>query len=108
MQPIIQNNKEKIIELCKKHFVKTFYVFGSAATGNFSEHSNIDFLYKIDIDNFLGWDTGAYDYTDNLLSLEKELTQLFNRKIDLVPDIIIPNKYFRMSINKSKQMIYAA
>ena len=108
MQPIIQNNKEKIIELCKKHYVKTLYVFGSAATGNFSENSDIDFLYKIDIDNFPGWDNGTYDYTDNLLSLEKELTHLFNRKIDLVPDIIIPNKYFRMSIDKSKQMIYAA
>ena len=84
------------------------YVFGSVVTSNFSENSDIDFLYKIDIDNFPGWDTGEYDYTDNLLSFEKELSNLLGRKIDLVPDIHIPNKYFRMSIDKSKQMIYAA
>ena len=108
MQPIIQNNKEKIALLCQKHHVKILYVFGSVVTSNFSENSDIDFLYKIDIDNFPGWDSGDYDYTDNLLSLEKELTNLLGRKIDLVPDIHIPNKYFRMSIDKSKQMIYAA
>ena len=42
----ITNNIDKIIEACKLHYIKSFYVFGSATTANFNTKSDIDFLYE--------------------------------------------------------------
>ena len=109
MIDIVKNNLEGIAEACKKYKVKELYLFGSATQEkDFNIHNDIDFLYTIDIDNFTGWDSDKYDYIDNIIDLEKALTNLLNRKIDLVPDMIILNKYFKKSIEASKQMIYAA
>ena len=107
MHPVIENNKEKIITLCKNHFVKSLYVFGRVTGNNFNRNSDLDFLYEIDIESFIGWDTGKFDYADNLISLEEGVQTLFQRKIDLVPDTIITNQYLKKSIEKSKQLVYA-
>jgi uncharacterized protein len=109
MNPLFEVNKEKIIALCKTHFVKELATFGSINTDKFNNESDIDFLYIIDIEKFNNWATGNYDYTDNLLSLESKLNKLFDRKIDLVPaDVINQNKYMRKSVEQSKKIVYAA
>lgn len=109
MRDIIEKNLEAIQSVCKKHFVKELYVFGSVVSDKFNENSDIDFLYKIDIDNFEGWDIGRYDYTDNLLSLEQELQNLLRRKIDLVSlDAFVQNKYMKQTIEQTKRIVYAA
>ena len=67
MVALIQNNIDAIRDACKKHHVKSLYLFGSANSGQaFDQQSDIDFLYEIDIDDFKNWDTGNYDYIDNL------------------------------------------
>lgn len=108
MNPIINLNRDKIAQICQKHYIKKLYVFGSAATKDFTENSDVDFLYEIDIENFKDWDKGEYDYTTNLLSFEASLEDLLKRKIDLVPGIAIQNKYFKASVDASKELIYAA
>lgn len=108
MHPLIEKNKQRLSEICKKHYVKTLYVFGSITKENFNEESDIDFLYEIDIDRFKDWATAAYDYTDNILSFESQLNKLFNRPVDLVPDIYIQNRFLKKSIEDSKQIVYAA
>jgi predicted nucleotidyltransferase len=108
MNKIIEDNKTAIIELCKQHFIKSLYAFGSVVQNTFTNRSDIDFLYEVDIENFKGWATGKYDYTDNLLSFEKALHHLLERKIDLVPNISIRNKYLKQSIENTKYKIYAA
>jgi predicted nucleotidyltransferase len=75
---------------------------------DFNNDSDIDFLYTIDIENFPGWDKGQYDYTDNILSFENGLKKLLKRKIDLIPDLPIQNKYFKASVDATKKLIYAA
>jgi predicted nucleotidyltransferase len=107
MHHIIENNKEKINEICKRHYVKNLYVFGSI-NENFTERSDIDFLYAIDLEKFKDWATGNYDYVENIISLEMELKKLFHRNIDLIPDLEIRNKYLKQSIEETKQLIYAA
>ncbi len=109
MVDIVKNNLDKIQAACKSHHVKELYLFGSASREtDFNQQSDIDFLYSIDIENFTGWDTDKYDYIDNIIDLEKALTNLLKRKIDLIPDMIISNKYLKKSIEESKQMLYAA
>jgi uncharacterized protein len=109
MNSIIEQNKEQIIELCKKHHVKELSVFGSVVTDKFNEDSDVDFLYSIDLDGFKDWATGKYDYTDNLLSLESALLQLLKRPVDLIPmEVQMQNKYMKRSIERTKQIVYAA
>lgn len=109
MNTLFEDNKEKIIALCKSHFVKELSTFGSINTDKFNSESDIDFLYIIDIEKFDNWATGSYDYTDNLLSLESSLRNLLNRKIDLMPaGVINHNKYMKKTIEQSKKLIYAA
>jgi predicted nucleotidyltransferase len=109
MQTLIEKNKDKIIDLCKKHYVKELFVFGSVVTEKFNNESDVDFLYLIDTEKFKDWATGNYDYTDNLLSLENQLRLLLQRNVDLVPkDILMHNKYMKKSIEQTKSLIYAA
>lgn len=108
MHKLIEENKHTLHEICRRHFVKKLYVFGSITGDNFRDTSDIDFLYEIDTDKFKNWATGDYDYTDNIISLEKELKRLFKRPVDMIPDIYIQNKYLKKSIEQSKQIVYAA
>ena len=109
MVDLVKNNLELIKEACKKHKIKTLYLFGSATDENkFNTQSDVDFLYKIDIDNFPDWFTGDYDYLDNLLDFETTLSNILKRKVDLIPDMEIRNPYMRRSVEKNKQIVYAA
>lgn len=107
MHTLIEENKKELTELCKQHYIKNLYVFGSITKAGFNDKSDIDFLYEIDLANFKDWATGAYDYTDNILSFELGLKKLFNREIDLVPDIYIQNRFLKKSIEQTKRIVYA-
>jgi len=107
MVTLIKKNLEAIKDVCIKHHVLSLYLFGSATNKQvFNRASDIDFLYEIDIENFKNWDTGDYDYLDNLDDLESNLNTLLGRKIDLVPYKNIHNKYFKESVDNSRQLIY--
>ena len=107
MIPLIKNNIPAIQELCKKHHVRSLYVFGSAVNeSGFTQKSDIDFLYEIDTVNFRSWDTDNYDYIDNLLDLETDLNKLLSRKIDLIPYRNIHNRYFKESVDRNRQLVY--
>ncbi|MBC7588125.1 MAG: nucleotidyltransferase domain-containing protein [Chitinophagaceae bacterium] len=104
MAPVVENNIEKIIEACKLMQVKSLHVFGSAARGNdFSSESDIDFLYSMEIDE-QGLTKGNFDYFDLLWKLE----EITGRKVDLVADKKIRNKYFAESIASDKVKVYEA
>ena len=73
MNSIIENNKQQIMELCKKHHVKKLYVFGSVMREDFSRESDIDFLYEFDTSkiNFDDLDNAEYDYVNNFFLSRK-------------------------------------
>ncbi|MDQ6610617.1 MAG: nucleotidyltransferase domain-containing protein [Bacteroidota bacterium] len=108
IHPIIEENKKELFELCKRHYIKSLYVFGSITKDYFNEKSDIDFLYEIDLIKFNDWATGNYDYTDNILSFESGLKRIFKREIDLIPDIYFQNRFLKKTIDQSKQIVYAA
>ena len=41
---LIENNIQKIIDLCKKHKVHKLFVFGSILTNRFNDNSDIDLV----------------------------------------------------------------
>lgn len=102
MTPIIDKNKESLIELCKKYKVAELDLFGSAATDDFDEEeSDIDFLVEFD-------NTVDQDRFDNFFNFLEELRLLFNRSIDLVEMGGLRNPYFIEMVNKTKRRVYAA
>jgi len=99
---IVEKNKDRLFELCRKYHVVQLDIFGSAATDEFnSETSDIDFLVLFDS----GLKQGRFD---NFFSLLAELKTLFGRNIDLVEPQGLKNPYFIEQVNKTRKKIYAA
>lgn len=84
--------------------VKSLYLFGSATNKtNFNENSDLDFLVKF-IKRADGLPLGGYDYFDLLFKLE----EITGKKIDLVAEERIQNKYFLKMVSREKIKIYEA
>jgi len=100
----IENNIDKIVETCKQMQVQSLYLFGSAARGtDYSDASDIDLLYTIATDE-RGLPVAGYDYFDLMWKLE----EITGKKIDLVAENGIRNKYFLKSILEDRVKIYEA
>lgn len=98
---MIQNNIKELQRLCKEYDIKTMHVFGSATTCDFNDASDIDIL--------ISFKEIPFDrYTDNYFELYEKLEGLFNRKVDLLTERSLTNPYFIQSVEKTKQLLYAA
>lgn len=108
MQPILKNNIDTIRKLCKEHYIKELYAFGSAIDGNFTNESDIDLLYEMDYSGFDFNDIKNIPYDPFLVyfDLKEKLEKLFNKKVDLIPIEDFKNKYFLNELNKTKTLIY--
>ena len=110
MNTIIQDKKGEIIRLCKEHHVKKLFVFGSSVRNDFSEKSDIDFLYEIDFSNFNfdNLENIPFDPFLTIYDLKEKLETLLHKKVDLIPNQNFKNKYLKVSIEKDKTLIYGA
>ncbi len=102
MLSIIEENKDKLIDLCKTHNVKEFFIFGSAITDQFNEESDIDFAV------ILNENLSPIEYGETFLNLLNELKEIFNRNIDLVSYRVIKNPIFKEELDRTKISLYAA
>ncbi len=98
---LIELNLQRIFDLCRKHKVKTLAVFGSILTDKFNDQSDVDLLV-----DFEPVDHAKFDYVSNYFGLRDALELLFNRKVDLIEEKGLRNKYFIANVNRTKQMIY--
>ncbi len=100
---LIGDNYESLKQLCKRYHVQRLEVFGSALTGEGfdSEKSDLDFLIE-----YLPLEPG--EHADCYFGLLEALQDLFGRHVDLVMTRAIKNPYFLESINKCREVIYAA
>ena len=67
---LIENNIQKIIDLCKKHKVHKLFVFGSILTNRFNDNSDIDLV--VDFNK-----AEVSDYFDNYFDFKYALENLF-------------------------------
>jgi len=78
MTTIIEQNRDKLIELCRKYHVAALDVFGSAATEDFDEQlSDVDLLVEFD-------SSVKANRFDNFFAMHDELQRLLKRPVDLV------------------------
>ena len=110
MEAIIENNRQRIAELCRQYHVKTLYVFGSVVNGDFTDESDVDLLYEFDYTGFDFNDTKNAPYNPFLVffDLKDALEELFKRKVDLIPYQDFKNIYFKREVEKTKQLLYGA
>lgn len=98
---LIELNLQHIIDLCRRHKVKSLAVFGSILTDRFNDQSDIDLLV-----DFEPIDPDKFDYVTNFFDLQDSLEALLKRKVDLVVGSGLRNKYFINNVNRTKQVIY--
>ncbi|MDE6684346.1 MAG: nucleotidyltransferase domain-containing protein [Duncaniella sp.] len=98
---LIELNLQRILDLCRKHKVKTLSVFGSILTDRFNDQSDVDLLVDfepVDHDNF--------DYVGNYFDFKESLELLFNRKVDLIEYGKNLNPIFKLLVDNQKRVIY--
>lgn len=98
---LIEINIQRIIDLCRKHKVKSLAVFGSILTDRFDEESDVDLLV-----DFEQVDHDTFDYVGNYFDLRDGLERLLDRTVDLIEYGNNLNPIFKASIDKKKVMIY--
>lgn len=98
---LIELNLQRILDLCRRYRVKTLSVFGSILTDKFNEESDVDLLV-----DFEPMDPDKFDYVTNYFGLKDALESLFKRKVDLIEEKGLRNKYFIANVNRTKRIIY--
>ena len=102
MIAIVKDNMDEIIETCKRMQLQSLYLFGSASNEKkFTKKSDLDFLYRFKKDED-GLPISQYDYFDLMFDLEK----ITGKKIDLVAEDKIKNRFFLKRINEEKIKLY--
>ena len=100
IHPTLQQFMPKVIELLKKHKIKSAYVFGSVLSDRFNEESDVDFLVNLQ-DGLDPVEAGGH-----LWDLGYDLEDLLSRKIDLITERSLKNPYFIKELNETKFPIY--
>ncbi len=96
---LIEMNIDKIIALCRKYKVAKLWVFGSILTPRFNDESDVDFSVVFHYDQIQDMFVTFFDFVN-------ELQSLLGRKVDLVDETAVKNKYFRKELNNTKHLIY--
>ena len=96
---LIEINMDKIVALCKKYKVAKLWVFGSILTDRFNDDSDVDFSVIFDYHTI-------NDLFITFLYFIEELENVLGRKVDLIDETAVSNKYFRKELDSTKQLIY--
>ena len=102
MYPLIEQNREALTELCRRHRVLKLDLFGSATDDDFKPaESDLDFLVEFE-------DIAPDAYAAAYFGLLEGLQVLFAQPVDLVAESAITNPYFRESVERTRTRLYAA
>ena len=89
MTRVLEGHRPELVELCRKYRVRRLDVFGSAARGDFNEHSSdVDLLVEFD-------DMPHADRADAYLGFLMGVEALLRRRVDLVELGAVRNPYLR-------------
>jgi hypothetical protein len=100
--PLIADNLDALVELCRHYRGERLELVGSAAGGEFDrERSDLDFVVQFA-------QMPPVEHADCYFGLLLSLERLFGRQVDLLEAGAISNPYVRRSIDASRVLLYAA
>ncbi len=100
MIALIEQKRNAIAELCRRHNVRRLDLFGSAARGDFEQNrSDFDFIVQFTR-------TGYAGYADAFLDFAEALERVVGCKVDLLTERMIRNPHFRDSVEATRQIVY--
>ena len=103
MIALVEQHLEAIEALCREFGVLRLELFGSAATGEFDPaRSDVDFLVEYPE----GYDFGLW--LTRYFAFKERLEDLLGYPVDLVMVGAMRKPHFIESVNKSRQLLYAA
>ena len=88
-----------IEEFCRRYPVRELAVFGSALREDFANSSDLDLLVEFEPNAEVGFMT--------LSKMQRELSKIFNRQVDLVPKEGLKLK-IRRAVLSSARVLYAS
>jgi len=89
-------DRNKIADFCRRHHIRRLSLFGSVLRDDFGPASDVDVLVEFESGHIPGL---------AFFSLEKELSQIIGRKVDLnTPKFLSP--YFRERIERESEVQY--
>lgn len=95
----IEIDDERLADICRRHHVAELSVFGSVLRDDFGPDSDLDLLYVLTPGSAVGY--------FELADLERELSELANRDVDLVPKRFL-HWYIRDEVVAEARVLYAA
>jgi len=101
MASVLAPHLADIPELCRRYGVRRLEVFGSATTSAFDPK-------RSDLDLLVEFDANSSDLFNRYFGLKESLEALYGRNVDLVTVGSLQNPYFIESVNKTRQLVYAA
>ncbi len=99
MDSLVKDNLQQIKEAMRTYGVTKAYLFGSAATDNMNNNSDVDFLvsFREDLSYTL--------YGDNFFSLLYALQDILKKDVDIIAEETISNPYLLQRINSQKILV---
>jgi predicted nucleotidyltransferase len=96
----LQVDTSSLAAFCRQHGVAKLSLFGSVLRSDYDPHHS-------DIDVLVEFQSGAHKSLFKLLEMQRELSELFHRQVDLnTPGSL--SKYFRDDVLASAQVLYDA
>lgn len=100
MHPLIDDNRQAIADLCRRHGVQRLQAFGSILRGDFNSDSDADIVVE--------FEPAVAGSFQSFLGLKESLEALLGRSVDLVELHAVRNRRLRRYIEKSRSPIYDA
>lgn len=89
--------RDKLIEFCRRNYIRKLSIFGSAISGQFGPDSDINLLVEFEEGHTPGLFT--------IVRMEMELGEVLGRKVDLrTPQDL--SQYFRDEVVRNAQLAY--
>lgn len=103
MHPLINEKRTDIAALCRRYRIRHLEIFGSAARGDDFDpaRSDADFLVEFAPGSDL-------PPLEEFFGFRADLSRLLDCPVDLVEAGAIRNPYVLATINRTKQLVYAA
>lgn len=98
-EPKLEVPAESIAGFCQRYHVRNLSIFGSALRGDFSADSDVDVLVEFEPEAQVGFIA--------LSRMRRELSDLFQRPVDLVPKNGLKPR-IREAVLSSAEVVYAA